>query len=187
MDNPRLYLWIGLALLVWMNVVQWDRDFGQPATSPTASTTAPATQGATGTTAPGRSAQEPGQPAAELARDRGRDAGTTRLQPACQRPRPRRRRPRSPTCTSSPTCSISIMSLQGGDLVRADLLKYPRDKKPGSPAVSLLIHGRSEIQRDSQRFARRGRRCRTRRISRHSPLRARSIGSSQVRRNCACR
>ena len=30
------------------------------------------------------------------------------------------------------------LSLRGGDLVRADLLKYPRDKKPGSPAVSLL-------------------------------------------------
>ena len=31
MDNPRIYLWIGLALLVWMNIMQWDRDFGRPA------------------------------------------------------------------------------------------------------------------------------------------------------------
>ncbi len=30
------------------------------------------------------------------------------------------------------------ISLQGGDLVRADLLKYPRDKKPGSPPVRLF-------------------------------------------------
>jgi len=30
------------------------------------------------------------------------------------------------------------ISLQGGDLLRADLLRYPRDKKPGSPAVRLL-------------------------------------------------
>ncbi len=30
------------------------------------------------------------------------------------------------------------ISLQGGDLLRADLLQYPRDKKPGSPAVRLL-------------------------------------------------
>ena len=28
MDNPRLYLWIALALLVWMNIIQWDRDYG---------------------------------------------------------------------------------------------------------------------------------------------------------------
>ena len=28
MDNPRLFLWIGLALLAWMNVIQWDRDYG---------------------------------------------------------------------------------------------------------------------------------------------------------------
>ncbi len=30
------------------------------------------------------------------------------------------------------------ISLQGGDLLRADLLQYPHDKKPGSPAVRLL-------------------------------------------------
>jgi YidC/Oxa1 family membrane protein insertase len=30
------------------------------------------------------------------------------------------------------------ISLQGGDLLRADLLNYPQDKKPGSPAVRLL-------------------------------------------------
>jgi YidC/Oxa1 family membrane protein insertase len=30
------------------------------------------------------------------------------------------------------------ISLQGGDLLRADLLQYPRDKKPGSAAVRLL-------------------------------------------------
>ena len=28
MDNPRLFLWIGLALLAWMNIIQWDRDYG---------------------------------------------------------------------------------------------------------------------------------------------------------------
>src|SRR5512137_2784218 len=31
MDNPRLLLWIGLALLVWMNIIQWDRDHSAPA------------------------------------------------------------------------------------------------------------------------------------------------------------
>jgi len=30
------------------------------------------------------------------------------------------------------------ISLQGGELLRADLLKYPRDKQPGSPRVRLL-------------------------------------------------
>jgi hypothetical protein len=41
MDNPRIYLWIGVALLLWMNVVQWNRDYGAApvaATAPAAST-----------------------------------------------------------------------------------------------------------------------------------------------------
>ena len=42
MDNPRLYLWIGLALLAWMNVVQWNRDYGAAARLPTASVCLPA-------------------------------------------------------------------------------------------------------------------------------------------------
>jgi len=28
MDNPRIFLWIGLALLMWMNVIQWNKDYG---------------------------------------------------------------------------------------------------------------------------------------------------------------
>ena len=31
MANPRLYLWIALALLAWLNLVQWNRDFDRPA------------------------------------------------------------------------------------------------------------------------------------------------------------
>ena len=29
MANPRIYLWIALALLLWMNLVQWNRDFAE--------------------------------------------------------------------------------------------------------------------------------------------------------------
>ena len=47
MDNPRIYLWIGLALLVWMNIIQWDRDYAQRA-----ATSAPAPAGAPGATPP---------------------------------------------------------------------------------------------------------------------------------------
>ncbi len=28
MDNPRLFLWIAVAMLLWMNVIQWNRDYG---------------------------------------------------------------------------------------------------------------------------------------------------------------
>ena len=39
MDNPRLFLWIGVALLAWMNVIQWNRDYGAPAAAAQATAT----------------------------------------------------------------------------------------------------------------------------------------------------
>ena len=31
MANPRIYLWIAVALLLWMNLVQWNRDYAERA------------------------------------------------------------------------------------------------------------------------------------------------------------
>jgi len=49
MDNPRIFLWIGLALLVWMNVIQWNRDYGTAIETPQAGATV---------AAPGATAEE---------------------------------------------------------------------------------------------------------------------------------
>ena len=51
MDNPRLYLWIGLALLGWMNVVTWNRDYGSPPVAASV-TTDPADRARRAETAP---------------------------------------------------------------------------------------------------------------------------------------
>jgi YidC/Oxa1 family membrane protein insertase len=127
MDNPRLYLWIALALLVWMNVVQWDRDYGKPAAAP-AATAATATNPAQ---APAASSQLPALP--------------TDTKPAAAA---------TTAAASAPAGAADVgnapivhvvtdvldldISLRGGDLLRADLPTYPRDKKPGSPPVRLL-------------------------------------------------
>jgi YidC/Oxa1 family membrane protein insertase len=133
MDNPRLFLWIGLALLVWMNIIQWDRDFGpQASTAPTAATAA------SGTT----------QPAATS----GNTAAPSSLPalPTAAAPAAPASAAAAPATTGSAVAATASsvrvvtdvidmdISLQGGDLLRADLLKYPRDKKPGSAAVRLL-------------------------------------------------
>jgi YidC/Oxa1 family membrane protein insertase len=129
MDNPRLYLWIGLALLAWMNVVQWNRDYGAPAAPPaaTAGTQAPdagaAAQGQLPSVPTGQAAA-PGVPAAPAA-----DASMAAA-PAATSPAPSVR-------VVTDVLDLDI-SLRGGDLVRADLVKYPRDKKPDSPPVRLL-------------------------------------------------
>jgi YidC/Oxa1 family membrane protein insertase len=128
MDNPRLYLWIGLALLAWMNVVQWNRDYGAPAAPPaaTASTQAPEPEAAA-------QAQLPSVPTGEAATPGV--AGVPSAQTAVT----------SPVAAAAAAPRVHVVtdvldldiSLQGGDLVRADLVKYPRDKKPGSPPVRL--------------------------------------------------
>jgi YidC/Oxa1 family membrane protein insertase len=138
MDNPRLFLWIGLALLAWMNVVQWNRDFGgseapvasapqaAPAGSPQAQAAAEAAANAqlpalpSGQEATAATAGMPGTPAASAPGVPGA--------PAEAQPRVR---------VVTDVLDLDI-SLQGGDLVRADLLQYPRDKRPGSPPVRLF-------------------------------------------------
>jgi YidC/Oxa1 family membrane protein insertase len=129
MDNPRLYLWIGLALLVWMNIVQWNRDYGAPAAPPAAAAT---TQAADATAA--GQGQLPSVPTGEASAP-----SATALPPADGTAA-------APAAAPGPTPRVRVItdvldldiSLQGGDLVRADLPKYPRDKRPGSPPVRLL-------------------------------------------------
>jgi len=129
MDNPRLYLWIGLALLAWMNVIQWNRDYGSaPAvTAPAAITTAEGPGAGAAAQAqlpavPTGEATAAGTPAAPTAE------GTVAAPAAASQPAVR-------VVTDALDLDIS---LQGGDLLRADLVKYPRDKKEGSPPVRLF-------------------------------------------------
>ena len=71
MDNPRLLLWIGLALLVWMNIIQWDRDHGAPAQVAASTVQAPAGSAA----APAAPGSLPSLPSATANRNAdGRDA-----------------------------------------------------------------------------------------------------------------
>jgi len=126
MDNPRLYLWIGLALLAWMNVVQWNRDYGASVAPPAAAATAPSSDaGVAG------QAQLPSVPTGEAAATTAADTAAPGA-------------PAAPAAGPAPRVHVVTdvldidISLQGGDLVRADLPKYPRDKKAGSAPVRLL-------------------------------------------------
>jgi YidC/Oxa1 family membrane protein insertase len=135
MDNPRIYLWIALALLVWMNIIQWDRDYGR------ARTPAPA---ATATT---QAQQSPGTPAmpAESTLPSLPSADPTAPPPAAVDPSSAHATAAASTAAAAaPRIRVVTdvldldISLQGGDLLRADVVRYPVDKKPGSPAVRLL-------------------------------------------------
>jgi YidC/Oxa1 family membrane protein insertase len=127
MDNPRLYLWIGLALLAWMNVIQWNRDYGaQPAAATSATSAATPAAGA------GDQDQLPAVPSAPTGQTAAPGVPGT---PSAAAPATAAAVPRVHVVTDVLDLEIS---LQGGDLVRADLLKYPRDKHEGSPPVRLF-------------------------------------------------
>ncbi|HQR78044.1 MAG TPA: hypothetical protein PLR35_16600, partial [Burkholderiaceae bacterium] len=80
MDNPRIYLWIGLGLLAWMNLVQWNRDYGAAPTAPPA-VAAPASGGAAAP-ASGPSGQLPALPSETSAPAAGTGATTPAAAPA---------------------------------------------------------------------------------------------------------
>jgi YidC/Oxa1 family membrane protein insertase len=133
MDNPRLYLWIGLALLVWMNVIQWNRDYGAVATPPP-DASAPAAGGAT-PAADTAVSQLPALPTDTGAAAPAAAAGTDAV-PATQA---------SPAAVADQATVRVVtdvldmdVSLRGGTLVRADLLEYPQAKTKDSPPVRLL-------------------------------------------------
>jgi YidC/Oxa1 family membrane protein insertase len=131
MDNPRVYLWVALALLVWMNVIQWNRDYSAASPAASSSTETPAAGPATGASgAPAGQSQLPTLPSDQsVAAAPGAPAA-----------------PESSAASDASAPRVHVItdvldldiSLQGGDLVRADLLKYPHDKKPDSPPVRLF-------------------------------------------------
>ena len=148
MDNPRIYLWIGLALLAWMNLVQWNRDYGV-APTPAPAVTAPVSSGssATGGTAAGQLPTLPTESAATPAVAAG-------AAPAA---------PTMPAASVADQPSVRIVtdvldvevSLQGGTIVRADLLQYPQNKTKDSPSVRLLTtaDGAFQVARSGLRAA----------------------------------
>jgi YidC/Oxa1 family membrane protein insertase len=131
MDNPRLFLWIGVALLLWMNVIQWNRDYGAPAATASAPAAPTGTTGsAAPTTPPSQLPTLPtqqSQTTAPAVTAASTAAGAT---PAAEA--------QAPVVRVVTDVLDMDVSLQGGALVRADLLKYPQAKTKDSPPVRLL-------------------------------------------------
>jgi YidC/Oxa1 family membrane protein insertase len=121
MENQRLFVWAALGLVLWLNYIAWERDYAPPP--------APAAQVATPAT--------PGQPAAPEALPDLPAADGAPAAPSTQAPAG----PEAPVATAAaPTIRVVTdvldmqISTRGGELQRADLLKYPKVKnEPGVP------------------------------------------------------
>ncbi len=129
-NNPRIYLWIALALMAWLNYDAWQRDYGPRPDVVTNTGQAPA-----GTAAPAATsdlANQIPQAPKETAAASGAGAATTPAEAGTG----------GAAATESGTASVIHVrtdvldldiSTKGGTLQRADLLKYPKVKGEATP------------------------------------------------------
>jgi YidC/Oxa1 family membrane protein insertase len=131
MDNLRVFLWAGLAMMIWLSFTTWQREF--PATPPTQSQADVVADAAS----PETSAQLPSLPGTEAA------AATS---PSTA--------PALPDTADAPDDSRSIrvvtdvldveIDLTGGTLVAAGLIKYPLQKDQPDVPVRLLSNAAAD-------------------------------------------
>ena len=134
-NNPRIYLWVALALMVWLNYDAWQRDYG-PRPDVITNTTRPFNANPATGTRPGNdlanqipeapketSSGPPGAAAANAPSDAV--PGVTGTS--------------NPGVPSAPLVHVRTdvldldISTQGGTIQRADLLKYPKVKGETAP------------------------------------------------------
>jgi YidC/Oxa1 family membrane protein insertase len=155
-NNPRIYLWIALALMIWLNYDAWQRDYG-PRPDAVTNTTRP-DNAAPPTQAPSSLAnqlpQAPKEPAPAAANaTAGSPESSASVTPAQSGTAPGQTGT-APTGTASDTAPAPVVhvrtdvldldiSTRGGTIQRADLLKYPKVKGESTPV-------RLQNQDDSQ-------------------------------------
>ena len=153
MDNQRLFLWIGLAAILFLNYEVWQRDYARPAaTTETAQSAAasrvsgaPAAPGAVGGPAKGLADSLPSVSApppaalagpASAASTAGGAAPTAAAAPAADAG------VGTPAATPIVHVHTDVLDLEiamrGGELRRVDLLRYPQKKDAPNVPVRLL-------------------------------------------------
>lgn len=139
-QNLRLFLWLGLALAIWLNVEAWLKDYGTPATAGAPTATAPAP-------APGLASSVPDAvPASRLAEQPAPAAvaatGAVPAAPLAHPPTPAAVAPAAAPPVPRIRVSTDVyeveISTRGGDLLGASLLHYPLRKDQPNVKVRLF-------------------------------------------------
>jgi YidC/Oxa1 family membrane protein insertase len=133
-NNPRVFLWLALALALWLNYEAWNRDYS--VLSPT-SQTASSNQKSGAPAAPGLGDAVPQAPSS---------TASTTPQPATAAP-PVEQSTGIPAATGTVHVKTDVLdvdiSLQGGTIVEVDLPNYPKVKGQAEP-VRLENQGNPE-------------------------------------------
>ncbi len=129
MDNQRIFLWLALLFVLWLNVDAWMKDYGTPSASAPTPTTVQDGATAVGTptsvlTEQLPTIQESAQPGATRAATGLPEAGQDAVAGG--------------TVHVVTDVLDLVISLTGGSIVRADLLKYPVHKDKPDIKVRLF-------------------------------------------------
>jgi YidC/Oxa1 family membrane protein insertase len=143
MDNQRIFIWAALALVLWLNYTAWQQDY---APAPTAvSETQPAA-------APSSAVESKTSDALPSLPSQG-EAPSATTSPAVPTPTS------AGSVESAPTIRVTTdvldldISTRGGDVTRADLLKYPKVKDQPDVPVRLLNTDKLFVARSGLRLA----------------------------------
>ncbi len=127
MDNQRVFVWAALALLLWLNYTTWQRDYAPQAAPVPAAPTSTAT---------------PNAPAADTLPELPSETSTPTPQSSAAPATPQQQveAPANGASVIHVTTDVLSMdiSTRGGELVRADLLKYPLQKDQPNIPVRLF-------------------------------------------------
>ncbi|HEY0684444.1 MAG TPA: membrane protein insertase YidC [Steroidobacter sp.] len=127
MDNQRVFIWAALALVLYLNFITWQKDY---APAPVAPAPTAQTQSANGSTAPPANETLPDLPSATTdAPSPPTSAPSANSEPAAGNAAVIR--------VQTDVLSLDI-STRGGELIRADLLKYPLQKNRPDVPVRLF-------------------------------------------------
>ncbi len=137
MNNPRVLLWAGLLFVLWLNFQAWMKD-SVPTAPPTAAGTGAATSAA---------ATTPAAATASLADELPAVAGEAAPVAAETTPAPGDSAA-GPAATGRVHIVTDVqdidLSLAGGELIRADLPKYPRDKD--NPTIPVRLFNTDAVE-----------------------------------------
>ena len=130
MDNQRVFIWAALALVLYLNFMAWQKDYAPPPAA--ASTTSTQTQGAQSSANPANETL-PALPSASSSAPEA-PSGSTSAPAASSEASPAN----SPVIRVHTDVLSLDISTRGGELIRADLLKYPVKKDQPNVPVRLF-------------------------------------------------
>jgi YidC/Oxa1 family membrane protein insertase len=137
MDNQRLFIWAALALILFLNYSTWQRDYAPPPAAAAATTESAAPAPAAAESLPALPSSQGAPPAAP----------TNTAPPSVAAVE------RAPTIHVVTDVLDMAISTRGGELQRADLLKYPKVKNQPDNPMQLLNTEKLFVVRSGLRIA----------------------------------